>query len=103
MADREDIGELQGKRTTVGNEPRTRYGGDLEKLAAEHQAALNRIVENGVATGVRILVYHDCCPVCRAYEGAYDFDNVPQLPLEGCSHPLGCRCHYAPILDMRGP
>jgi hypothetical protein len=103
MADQDDIGKLLGRRMVAGQEPRTRHDGDLEKLSAEHRAALSKIIENGVATGVRILVYHDCCPVCRAYEGAYEFGNVPQLPLEGCSHPLGCRCHYAPILDKRGP
>ncbi len=103
MVKRDDIGKLQGKRTEVGNEPHTRYVGELERPYAEHQAALKRIVEKGVATGVRILASHDSCPVCRAYEGAYNFDDVPELPHIGCSHPLGCRCHYAPILDRRGP
>jgi hypothetical protein len=28
---------------------------------------------------------------------------VPQLPIEGCSHPKGCRCHYEPVLDLFGP
>ena len=30
MADRDDIGKLQGKRITAGNEPTTRYVGDLK-------------------------------------------------------------------------
>lgn len=71
--------------------------------AKEYKAALDRIRNGGVATKVRILANPDCCPVCRAMEGAYDFDNVPELPLEGCSHPHGCRCMYAPVLDRRGP
>jgi hypothetical protein len=25
------------------------------------------------------------------------------LPVEGCSHADGCRCHYAPVLDAFGP
>lgn len=70
---------------------------------AENQAALKKIQEGGIATKVRILAARDCCPVCRAYEGAYDFDEVPELPHEGCSHALGCRCFYAPVLDRRGP
>ncbi|HZD09935.1 MAG TPA: hypothetical protein VE553_01235, partial [Candidatus Binatia bacterium] len=66
-------------------------------------ADLRRIIEGGVATRVRILVSNDCCPVCRSAEGAYEFNDVPALPIEGCSHPLGCRCHYAPVLDRFGP
>ncbi len=74
-----------------------------ERPAKEHKAALEKIRAGGVATKVRILANHDCCPLCRAYEGAYEFDDVPPLPHEGCSHPLGCRCHYEPVLDLRGP
>jgi hypothetical protein len=36
-------------------------------------------------------------------EGAYEFDKAPELPHEGCSHPSGCRCFYAPVLDRFGP
>ncbi len=72
------------------------------KRRAEQRAALERI-RNGLATRVRILVAADACPVCRAYEGAYDFDDVPELPLEGCSRPDGCNAVYAPVLDLYGP
>lgn len=102
MADKE-INELQGRRMVTQNTSRAGYDPDLEKRAESHQADLQRIVEGGVATRVRILASYDCCPVCRALSGAYEFDDVPPLPIEGCSHPLGCRCHYAPVLDMRGP
>ena len=68
----------------------------------EHAATLARIKE-GLATKVRILVPADACPVCRMFEGAYDFDDVPELPLEGCSEELGCRAFYAPVLDRYGP
>lgn len=102
MADKE-INQLQGRRMVTQNTSRAGYDPDLEKQAESHNADLKRIVEGGVATRVRILASYDCCPVCRAHEGAYDFKDVPALPLEGCSHPLGCRCHYAPVLDLRGP
>lgn len=69
---------------------------------AEQKKALENI-KNGLATKVRILTNRDCCPVCEAMEGAYSFDDVPELPIEGCSHPHGCRCHYAPVLDQFGP
>lgn len=69
---------------------------------AEQKAALERI-RNGLATKVRILVAADCCPVCRSFEGAYDFDEVPELPIEGCSRIGGCNAVYAPVLDRFGP
>jgi hypothetical protein len=74
----------------------------LTEEKAEHKAALEKI-KSGLATKVRILTNRDCCPACRVVEGVYDFDNVPELPVEGCSHALGCRCHYAPVLDYFGP
>jgi hypothetical protein len=74
-----------------------------EKSAEEHRKIREKIQAGGIATKIRILANHDNCPVCRRVEGAYDFDDVPELPLEGCSHPMGCRCYYAPVLDRRGP
>lgn len=73
-----------------------------EQRRAEQKAALERI-RSGLATRVRILVAPDACPVCRAFEGAYEMDNVPELPLEGCSRPDGCNAVYAPVLDLYGP
>ena len=102
MADKE-VNRLWGKRMVEKNTSRAGYDPDLEKDAESHSADLQRIIEGGVATGVRILASNDCCPVCRSLEGAYDFAEVPQLPVVGCSHPLGCRCHYAPVLDRFGP
>ncbi len=68
----------------------------------EHQKVLQQI-KGGLATKVLILTNADCCPVCRQHQGAYPFDEVPSLPIEGCSHPHGCRCTYAPVLDRFGP
>lgn len=103
MADQE-VEELQGERMIEGNTSRAQQirQATLEKSAEEHQAALEKIKE-GLATKVRILASHDSCPVCKAMEGAYEFDEVPELPMVGCSHPNGCRCHYEPVLDRFGP
>jgi hypothetical protein len=73
-----------------------------ERVALRHRQALDRI-RGGLSTKVRILASHDSCPVCMAAEGAYDFEDVPSLPIEDCSHPAGCRCFYAPVLDLFGP
>ena len=69
---------------------------------SEQKAALEKI-RDGLATKVRILANRDSCPYCQAMEGVYDFDKVPQLLHEECSHPDGCRCFYAPVLDYFGP
>jgi hypothetical protein len=69
---------------------------------AENRAALEKI-KNGLATKVRILVPADACPVCRAVEGAYEFEDVPEIPTEGCSCPNGNNAYYAPVLDRFGP
>jgi len=73
-----------------------------EQEMAKHRETLQRI-RTGLATKVRILASDDSCPVCKAMEGAYQFEDVPPLPLEGCSHPRGCRCKYEPVLDLFGP
>lgn len=77
-------------------------GTTMADRRAEQKAALDKI-RGGLATKVRILANRDACPYCQAMEGVYDFDDVPELPHEECSHPNGCRCFYAPVLDFFGP
>ena len=77
-------------------------GATIVDRKAEQKTALQNI-RDGLATKVRILANRDGCPYCQAMEGVYEFDNVPQLPHEGCSHADGCRCFYAPVLDYFGP
>jgi hypothetical protein len=75
---------------------------DLRQLS-ENAVALKRIQENPRISYVRIAVNHDCCPACRQAEGAYAKDKAPHLPIEGCSHHLGCRCFYQPVLGELFP
>ena len=60
---------------------------------------LKRFQENPRVLYVRLTVAQDCCPACRQVEGAYPKDQAPKLPVDGCSHGLGCRCYYQPFLD----
>ena len=75
----------------------------------EEQAThLKNIRDGGIATGVRIIVPRDACPVCQHFEGGYKFAEeherpIPELPLEGCSCIGGCRAFFSPILDRLGP
>lgn len=68
----------------------------------EYKAALEQI-KSGLATKVRIFAPADACPVCTMVEGVYDFDEVPDLPIEGCSCLNGPTAMYAPVLDQFGP
>lgn len=65
--------------------------------------ALQQIMNSPRATMLRVLSWHDCCPACRAVEGAHPFDNVPELPVPGCSGAHGCRCQYEPVIIEVGP
>ena len=66
-------------------------------------AALKRFQENERVRNVRLIVSEDCCPACAAQEGTYDKNDALALPVEGCSHPKGCRCFYEPLLTIIYP
>jgi len=60
--------------------------------------ALQRFRDNPRVKNLRLVVAHNCCPACQMAEGTYEKDSAPSLPIEGCSHGLGCRCFYEPML-----
>ncbi len=72
-------------------------GADLRELSTT-AVALARYRANPRVAAVRISVMPDACPACQELQGVYPKDQVPALPMEGCSHENGCRCFYAPIL-----
>lgn len=61
---------------------------------AKHEFLLNPRVKRAY-----LITYHDCCPACKAAEGAYSKEDLPTLPTPGCSNPNGCRCFYQPFLE----
>ena len=71
---------------------------DLKKFSVT-AITLKRLQSNQRVRDIRLVVAHDCCPACQESEGTYAKDRVPDLPIEGCSHPLGCRCFYEPMLN----
>ncbi|NPV85581.1 MAG: hypothetical protein HPY45_06180 [Anaerolineae bacterium] len=71
--------------------------GSLEELS-EAKLALTRLRANPRILSIRISVAPDACPECQKIQGNYEKDNVPALPVEGCSHEHGCRCFYDPVL-----
>lgn len=73
-------------------------GADLDEYSQTSQA-LKRFQANPRVYQVKLTVSHDACPSCTQARGSYKKDQVPKLPVEGCSHPQGCRCFYEPMLS----
>jgi hypothetical protein len=61
--------------------------------------ARKKFLENPRVRDVRLVISDNACPVCAAREGTYAKDNIPIIPIEGCSSPEGCRCFYEPMLS----
>ena len=68
-----------------------------EKSPAAHSLA--RMIANPRIKYIVVVVPEDACPACQDLTGTYPKDQVPRLPIEKCSHPLGCRSYYLPYLD----
>lgn len=61
--------------------------------------SLKKMQENPRVKYIVVIAPADACPACQNLVGTYPKDQVPQLPVESCSHPLGCRSYYMPYLD----
>ncbi len=61
--------------------------------------SLARLRANPRIKYIVVCVPEDACPACQNLTGTYPKDQVPRLPYEDCSHPLGCRAYYIPYLD----
>jgi len=72
-------------------------GADLREYSLLVQS-LKNLLENPRVKSIRVSVSHDACPFCYALMNTYTKDEVPLLPHTGCSHELGCRCFYEPVL-----
>ena len=73
-------------------------GADLSEFS-EHAVQRKKLLANPRVTAIRISVSKNACPTCRNTEGVYTKENLPVLPIVGCSGKRGCECSYAPILD----
>ena len=77
-------------------------GADLS-LYSTTAMALKDMQSNPRVSQIRLIVAGDACPACRQNEGTFLKDAVPELPVEGCSNSMGCRCFYEPVLDVIYP
>lgn len=61
--------------------------------------ALKRMQANPRVKYIVVVVPDNACPVCQNLAGTYPKEDVPPLPVDECSNPLGCRAFYLPYLD----
>jgi len=73
-------------------------GADL-RMYSTTAVARKKFQTNPRVKLVRVIVAADACPACTQVEGTYEKEEVPILPVVGCSHPNGCRCFYQPYLE----
>jgi hypothetical protein len=59
---------------------------------------LARLQANPHVKFIVLAVPVDACPGCQRLAGTYPKEAVPSLPIDSCSHPLGCRSYYIPYL-----
>jgi hypothetical protein len=69
------------------------------KVFSVTAVALAKFKENPRVNAVHLAVGEDACPACLVVQGTYPKDQVPVLPVEGCSNPTGCHCFYQPLLE----
>ena len=60
---------------------------------------LARLQANPRVKYIVLAVPADACPVCQELAGTYPKERAPHLPVDLCSHPLGCCAYYIPYLD----
>lgn len=70
---------------------------------AEARAALKRLQDNPRISKIVVVVPADACPACQEVFGSYPKDEAPDLPMEYCTHPLGCRAYYQPFIEELYP
>ncbi len=64
---------------------------------AQHRATLERYRSEGLKH-VEILPAPDSCEACRKLAGEYELNKAPELPHEHCTHKMGCRCCFLPVV-----
>jgi hypothetical protein len=75
----------------------------VAKRQADAEAALKRMQDNPRISKIVLSVPDDACPACREIAGTYSKDETPGLPMDVCTHPLGCRSFYQPFIEELYP
>lgn len=72
---------------------------EMDWESSKAAQSLKRMQANPRVKYIVIIAPAEACPACQKLTGTYQKDQVPKLPIEACSHPLGCRAFYMPYLD----
>ncbi len=66
---------------------------------AQHRATLEQNRSEGLKH-VEVLPAPDSCESCKKLAGKhYKLNEAPELPNEHCTHKMGCRCTYLPVIE----
>ncbi len=56
----------------------------------------------GVKKGSVRVISGDCCEACKKNENKiFDLNSFPEIPIESCTSPWGCRCGFSPIIEFK--
>lgn len=91
--------DLKTAKTVTRLADRTLYAWENSEAAQ----ALKRLQANPRIKAIVLAVAENACPACQDLSGTYPKDQVPPLPFESCSHPLGCRSFYMPFIEELYP
>ena len=96
---RKDGEAARKRRRKTPEEKEAEKQARMRAFAAQHESTLAQYRANrDVISGVQILCAHSSCDYCKSKAGQYNFENVPKLPHDGCTHDKGCRCCYTAIV-----
>jgi RNA polymerase subunit RPABC4/transcription elongation factor Spt4 len=70
---------------------------DLNKYSIS-AVFLSTLKGNPRVKAITLSVSNNACPACKSVQGTYEKALVPELPVRGCSEPMGCTCTYQPVL-----
>jgi len=72
-------------------------------LTERNAESLARLKANSRVESIRVASPHDCRKGL-SLQGVYrKTDQIPVLPVKGCSRPGGCICSYEPVLNTIYP
>ena len=64
---------------------------------AQKQASLEQYRSEGLKY-VEVYPASDSCEACKKIAGKYEITKAPSLPYEHCTHKMGCRCTFLPVV-----
>lgn len=87
------------RRRKTAEEREAERNARMIAIAASQASTLRQYFANrDVIEGIRVYATRNSCEFCKRHAGDFTFETVPILPHPECTHEMGCRCCYAPIV-----